>query len=270
MTRSFRLRACRTKPSGRHAHLRRRRRSHSSPTRVRTGNRRRRRTERQRRPDRHRRRHRRSPDCGRTAARHRRPRSPLHVDHRRSGMKQFLHHRPNERARQCFAQCSPQSPDSGRTRRSWTSSVTTSPTSTRPDSRRATSSSRTCSARRCAAPAAPAAEPGRYQPRAGRSRCAPRRRRHELLAGRDAADGSFDRLRDPGRRLLRRRPGRHPGVHAQRQLLARRHGQLVTGDGGFVQGWQADPNGNVNTNASVGHAEDPGRSDHHAGHDDAP
>ena len=29
-------------------------------------------------------------------------------------------------------------------------------------------------------------------------------------------------------------------------------GQLVTGDGGLLQGWQADPNGNVNTNSSVG------------------
>ena len=29
-----------------------------------------------------------------------------------------------------------------------------------------------------------------------------------------------------------------------------------------MQGWQADPNGNVNTNASVGHREDPGRPDH--------
>ena len=29
-------------------------------------------------------------------------------------------------------------------------------------------------------------------------------------------------------------------------------GQLVTADGGLVQGWQADPNGNVNTNASTG------------------
>ncbi len=29
-------------------------------------------------------------------------------------------------------------------------------------------------------------------------------------------------------------------------------GQLVTGDGGLVQGWQADPQGNVNTNASTG------------------
>ena len=29
-------------------------------------------------------------------------------------------------------------------------------------------------------------------------------------------------------------------------------GQLVTGDGGLVQGWQADPQGNVNTNASPG------------------
>ncbi len=29
-------------------------------------------------------------------------------------------------------------------------------------------------------------------------------------------------------------------------------GQLVTGDGGLLQGWQADPNGNVNTNASIG------------------
>ena len=38
-------------------------------------------------------------------------------------------------------------------------------------------------------------------------------------------------------------------------------GNLVTADGGFVQGWQADPNGNVNTNASVGPREDPGRSD---------
>ena len=29
-------------------------------------------------------------------------------------------------------------------------------------------------------------------------------------------------------------------------------GQLVTGDGGLLQGWQADPSGNVNTNSSVG------------------
>ncbi len=29
-------------------------------------------------------------------------------------------------------------------------------------------------------------------------------------------------------------------------------GQLVTGDGGLVQGWQADPQGNVNTNSSTG------------------
>ena len=29
-------------------------------------------------------------------------------------------------------------------------------------------------------------------------------------------------------------------------------GQLVTGDGGLLQGWQADPSGNVNTNASIG------------------
>jgi flagellar hook protein FlgE len=29
-------------------------------------------------------------------------------------------------------------------------------------------------------------------------------------------------------------------------------GQLVTGDGGLLQGWQADPNGNVNTNSSIG------------------
>jgi flagellar hook protein FlgE len=29
-------------------------------------------------------------------------------------------------------------------------------------------------------------------------------------------------------------------------------GQLVTAEGGFVQGWQADVNGNVNTNSSVG------------------
>ena len=29
-------------------------------------------------------------------------------------------------------------------------------------------------------------------------------------------------------------------------------GQLVTGDGGLVQGWQADPQGNVNTNSSAG------------------
>ena len=29
-------------------------------------------------------------------------------------------------------------------------------------------------------------------------------------------------------------------------------GQLVTGDGGLVQGWQADPSGNVNTNSSPG------------------
>ena len=44
-------------------------------------------------------------------------------------------------------------------------------------------------------------------------------------------------------------------------------GQLVTGDGGLVQGWQADPQGNVNTNASTGPGEDPGRSDHRPGHD---
>jgi flagellar hook protein FlgE len=29
-------------------------------------------------------------------------------------------------------------------------------------------------------------------------------------------------------------------------------GQLVTAEGGFVQGWQADANGNINTNAGVG------------------
>ena len=44
-------------------------------------------------------------------------------------------------------------------------------------------------------------------------------------------------------------------------------GQLVTGDGGLVQGWQADPQGNVNTNASHRHREDPGRSDDLPGHD---
>ena len=44
-------------------------------------------------------------------------------------------------------------------------------------------------------------------------------------------------------------------------------GQLVTGDGGLVQGWQADPQGNVNTNSSITPAEDPRRPDDRTGHD---
>jgi len=35
------------------------------------------------------------------------------------------------------------------------------------------------------------------------------------------------------------------------------NGNLVTADGAFVKGWQADQNGNVNTNASVGHLKIP-------------
>ncbi|HUI49816.1 MAG TPA: flagellar hook protein FlgE [Acidimicrobiia bacterium] len=35
------------------------------------------------------------------------------------------------------------------------------------------------------------------------------------------------------------------------------NGNLVTADGGFVEGWQADQNGNVNTNATVGHLKIP-------------
>src|SRR5262245_13946544 len=35
------------------------------------------------------------------------------------------------------------------------------------------------------------------------------------------------------------------------------NGRLVTDDGGFVQGWQADQNGNVNTNATVGQLQIP-------------
>jgi flagellar hook protein FlgE len=35
------------------------------------------------------------------------------------------------------------------------------------------------------------------------------------------------------------------------------NGNLVTADGGFVLGWQADQNGNVSTNASVGHLKIP-------------
>jgi flagellar hook protein FlgE len=35
------------------------------------------------------------------------------------------------------------------------------------------------------------------------------------------------------------------------------NGNLVTADGGFVLGWQADPNGVVNTNATVGHLQIP-------------
>ena len=102
----------------------------------------------------------------------------------------------------------------------------------------------------------------RYEPRAGRPRRAPRRHRHELLAGRRAGDRSLHRLRDPGRRLLRR------ATRAARSTYTRNGsfsldglGQLVTADGGFVQGWQADQQGNVNTNANVGHAQDPGRPD---------
>ena len=35
------------------------------------------------------------------------------------------------------------------------------------------------------------------------------------------------------------------------------NGNLVTADGGFVEGWEADQNGNVTTNASVGHLKIP-------------
>ena len=43
------------------------------------------------------------------------------------------------------------------------------------------------------------------------------------------------------------------GVHAGGQLLPRRPGQLVTPEGGFVLGWQADVAGNVNTNSRDRH-----------------
>ena len=45
------------------------------------------------------------------------------------------------------------------------------------------------------------------------------------------------------------------------------NGNLVTADGAFVKGWQADQNGNVSTNASRRSPEDPGRSDHQPDHD---
>ena len=35
------------------------------------------------------------------------------------------------------------------------------------------------------------------------------------------------------------------------------NGNLVTADGAFVEGWQADQNGNVSTNATVGHLKIP-------------
>ena len=83
-----------------------------------------------------------------------------------------------------------------------------------------------------------------YEPRAGRSRCAARRHRHELRAGRVAArpvarptspiqgDGFF--VVDQGGIQAYTRNGSFSldGI-----------GQLVTGDGGLVQGWQADPQG---------------------------
>ena len=107
-----------------------------------------------------------------------------------------------------------------------------------------------------------------HQPGAGRPRCAARGHRHQLLAGCRAGDRPGDRLRDPGRRLLRR------ASRAASQAYTRNGsfsldglGQLVTGDGGLVQGWQADPQGNVNTNASTGPVKIPVGQTIAAGHD---
>ena len=156
----------------------------------------------------------------------------------------------------------------GRTRRSWTSSATTLPTSTRP----VTSEhrefedllSQTLQRRRPRRPASPAV-PTRRRSASACGSPASARTSHKAPTQQTGRSTDFA-IQGDGFFVVEQ--GGAQAYTRNGSFSLDGHGQLVTADGGLVQGWQADQNGNVNTNASVGHREDPGRSDHHAGHDD--
>ena len=151
------------------------------------------------------------------------------------------------RGKQCFARCSPASAacgppdDDGRHRQQHRQ---------RQHDRlqvQPASCSRTCSARCIRAPAAPQQRRGGTNPAQVGLGVQLGRHHHQLHPGRAAADRPVDRHDDPGRRLLRRRPGRrsgctpgparfvrrrrpagHPGRRRRAGLAGRPHGTIDT------------------------------------------
>ena len=85
--------------------------------------------------------------------------------------------------------------------------------------------------------------------------------------GAAAGDGPLDRLRDSGRRLLRRAAGRGAGLHAQRQLLARRSRTAGHRRRRPRAGLAGRPAGQRQHQLQHGPREDPRGPDDRAGHD---